>query len=210
MSLTDPERPFGCNPASPTVLPPIGTTSARYKMPIVAGNAAFGQAARVLCPSSLRHNRLLWTRATQSRLRYFPHSSNARRKRISWPSESPHLAPSSPASKRTYRLCTNQRRSGGYQSRLGHPNLSISDNCGAALTMRPSRIMSTATRPSMTLHRRHTDREATSRRNRRHPAPLSPSGFYPGTSRTCPTASSCVSVRLRCRRPLGFWQTQEL
>jgi predicted RecB family nuclease len=46
----------------------------------------------------------------------------------------------------------------------------------------------------MTLYRRHTDQEAVNPRNRRHPAPLSRSGFYPGTSRTCPTASSCVGA----------------
>ena len=104
----------------------------------------------VSCPSELWHNRLLWTRTTQSRLRYFPHSSNALRKRISWRSASPHRAPTSPTSRRAYRLCTKRRLSGGYPSGPEWPNFSISESCGGASTMMPSRIMSTAKRPSMT------------------------------------------------------------
>jgi predicted RecB family nuclease len=60
--------------------------------------------------------------------------------------------------------------------------------------MMQSRIMSTAIRPSMTWHRRDTDREAGAGKNRRHPAPLSRSCFYPGTSRVFLTVSLCVSV----------------
>ena len=47
--------------------------------------------------------------------------------------------------------------------------------------------------------------------NRRNQASmhLCPRLFYPGTSRTFPTACPCVSVRSRCRRPPGYWQTPE-
>ena len=45
--------------------------------------------------------------------------------------------------------------------------------------------------------------KAANRRNHRHPAPLSPSCFYPGTSRAFPTTCSFVLVRSRCRRPPG-------
>jgi hypothetical protein len=41
------------------------------------------------------------------------------------------------------------------------------------------------------------------------PITMSPSCFYPGISRTFPTACGCVSVRSRCRRLLGYWQTPE-
>ena len=74
-----------------------------------------GAISCVSCLSKLWHNRLLWTRTPQSRPRYFPHSSNALRKRISLRSASPHRAPTSPTSRRAYRLCTKRRRSGGHR-----------------------------------------------------------------------------------------------
>ena len=70
--------------------------------------------------------------------------------------------------------------------------------------MKPSRILSTAKQPSIILCCRRTNREAANLGNRRHPAPLSPFCFHPGTNRTFPTACWCVSVRLRCRRSPGI------
>ena len=53
-------------------------------MMVVVADAVFGRGtACVSCLSKLWHNRLLWTRTTQSRPRYFLHSLNARQKRIS-------------------------------------------------------------------------------------------------------------------------------
>ena len=89
-------------------------------------------------------------------------------------------------------------------SGLRWPNFSISESCGAAATMKPSRIMSTAKQPSMTCALAATEPGAANRGNRRHPAPLSPFCFHPGTNPMFPTAYWCVSVRLRCRRSPGF------
>ena len=79
------------------------STNYRHSMSVVP----FGRGtACVLFPLKLRHNRLLWTQATQSRLRYFLHSLIARQKRISWRSASPRQAATLSTSRHVFRLCS--------------------------------------------------------------------------------------------------------
>ena len=74
---------------------------------------------------------------------------------------------------------------------------------------KPSHVLATAKQPPSMLLRRPANREAANLGNQRHLAPLSPFCFHPGTNRTFPTACSCVSVRLRCRRSPAFWLPPE-
>ena len=76
--------------------------------------------------------------------RCFPHSLNARRKRISWRSANPRQAPSLLTLRRSYRRCTNRLQSGSYTAGPRWPNFSSSGSFGAASTMGPSLITSTA------------------------------------------------------------------
>lgn len=113
----DPERISGCTLRLPADAEADWDNCWMVQELPVKGYTVFDRGIScLLCPTRLRHNRLLWTRAIRSRPRCFPHSLNAQRKGISRRSVNPRQVLFSPTSKCTWCPGTKQRRSGDYSS----------------------------------------------------------------------------------------------